>query len=136
MAMSDQKEIQRVLQLIHPLDISRYLLHRGWIKKSAIRNDISLFISPATKDSPAPSIELVIPKSQDFRDYPESIWRTLKTLSAYENKNITDIIIQIRSLCDIFKARVISLETSDGSIAIHKCIEIVSQINELIIYSA
>lgn len=112
-----------------------YLERRGWEKSATPRPELAHFTSPDPIDHDN-KLTILVPGSNRLRDYCDMAFRTIELVAEYENKNINDIIEQLLNYCDIFKTKVESNDTYDGSIPIDKCIELVSSIKELVIYSA
>lgn len=97
----------RIIRQITPQDVIRYLKDRGWLEENTDNPGVSRFLSPHLIRLDGPRINILIPKSKDLVGASELLEFSLRSVSSFEKRNISDIISEILSFADCFKTRII-----------------------------
>ena len=72
--------------------IQRYLQNRNWQKIQSKREHLVIYY----KDSPNPT-DILLPLDSDFIDYNELIFNALQKISKNENRNIEEVINEMKN---------------------------------------
>ncbi len=102
-------------QGIHVADLRAYLLSKGWKIRPFKRPQAIYFEGPPADDG-SPLV-LLIPASEQLRDYPLRIEETLNALTILEKRSLAEVIRNIVTpTADILHIRLESPETRTGTL--------------------
>ena len=89
--MTNNKQQTEVEQVSYAT-IQRYLQNRNWQKIQSKREHLVIYY----KDSPNPT-DILLPLDSDFIDYNELIFNALQKISKNENRNIEEVINEMKN---------------------------------------
>lgn len=117
------------------IDLVRYLKDLGWNQAEHPNEKIYLFQGP-NNDNGIP-LEIVIPRSDNFKDYNLRLNDTLKVLSIVEKKGIATLLNEIILMShDFFNVRILDTGEYSNSIPLPYAADSISSLRDLFVYGA
>lgn len=96
------------------LAVQSYLKNTGWERIKSRREHVALFIKSLSNDV----LEIQLPLSRDFYDYPQALFSALEILSYSENRETGQILSDLLlPPSDVIRFRVANQDTEDGTIS-------------------
>ena len=123
------------IEQVHISNLKNYLKDRGWIEESYGREEVFKFKSPRPLYE-SKYIEVLIPSQEDLIDYNRIVEIAIDTISAFEKRNLEDVLSQVLSFGDLLKFQISTSKTKTGNIPIDDGITLYKSISDLLIYSA
>ncbi len=124
-----------LLANISPEKIHSFLLRNGWRKLDSERQEVCNYqidsFGPERRE-----IRICTPGRHDLSDYDSFVFRTISVLCRILGYEAFDLVQQILNPCDIFKARVISPSSSNGTYPIDRSVKLFESLRDLFIFSA
>lgn len=115
-------------------DVTPYLKAKGWSKVIHPNENILVYEGP--KDDHGDSIQLVLPRNDDFADFPRRIEELIHTLSLIYEKDEKEIVQEIRSHDkDVLLLRLLSPHIN-GSISLNQSAEFIGELRNFVVYTA
>jgi hypothetical protein len=122
-------------QGIRVADLRAYLLAQGWKIRPFKRPQVIYFEGPPADDG-KPLI-LLIPASEQLRDYPDRVEEILNTLTVLEMRPLPEVIRNIVTpTADILQIRLAGPETRTGTLGLGFISGFVSGMKDLLVFAA
>jgi hypothetical protein len=122
-------------QGIRVADLRAYLLAQGWKIRPFKRPQVIYFEGPPADDG-KPLI-LLIPASEQLRDYPDRVEEILNTLTVLEMRPLPEVIRNIVTpTADILQIRLAGPETRTGTLGLGFITGFVSGMKDLLVFAA
>ena len=123
------------IEQVNISNLKNYLKDRGWIEESYGREEVFKFKSPRPLYE-SKYIEVLIPSQENLIDYNRIVEIAIDTISAFENRNLEDVLSQVLNFGDLLKFQISTPKTKTGNIPIDDGITLYKNISDLLIYSA
>lgn len=113
--------------------LQQYLMLRGWQKQTTKREDVVVMVSPNND----PKLDILLPLSRDFVDYPKAIFESIRKISIFENREevqlINDLVVPP---ADIIRYKVDNEQTSVGLISLKAGFELLESARKSLLSAA
>lgn len=123
------------IEHVHISNLKNYLKDRGWIEESYEREEVFKFKSPRPLYD-SKYIDVLIPSQEDLIGNNRIVEIAIDTISAFEERNIEDVLSQVLNFGDLLKIQIATPKTKTGNIPIDDGITLYKSIYDLLIYSA
>jgi hypothetical protein len=124
-----------LVSAIQVADLRAYLLSKGWQPKAFQRPQVLYFEGPA--DDEGKPIVLLVPASEQLRDYPQRVEEIVNSLAVIEQRPVAEIVRNIITpTCDILHLRLISSETRTGTLEFAFVDQFFTSLRNLLIFAA
>lgn len=126
-------EANEIRSIIELTDIVNYVSFNGWNELKTHNNDIMIFQNRKA----GRLYQIILPLKEELFDYNYMIDDSLKTLSAYYEKSVSDIVNEIENNdFDVIRLRIKDNDISAGRITIDTAIKAMSGIKTMIYETA
>jgi hypothetical protein len=122
-------------RMIRVADLRAYLVSKGWNAKPFKRSQVIYFEGPPDDDGRP--LVLLVPASEQFRDYTLRIDEILNTLSILEKRPVAEIVRSlVTPTSDILHVRLDSPDTRTGTVALGFVERFFSNLKDLLVFAA
>ena len=122
------------IERLTPTSVSAYLAANGWQHEQSVATDASLTAVTWTKGT---DFEISLPLRPDYLDYSRRMSEVIDTLRRVEDRPKVEVVADVSSSgFDVMRVRIVSAETSDGTLPFDEAAQIVDRSRDMVLAAA
>lgn len=108
--------------------VHTYLQVKNWISEGAVGSVATVWHRNDSRDA-----EVVLPLSPEVRDYRQRLDDALRSLAAYEGRDVADVVDDlVGAALNLMSVRVVGQDTADGSIPLEDGVLLIRKAKDLL----